>query len=112
HEDRALATLRRYGLLAVFVPSILPPPAPFKIFVVLAGVSGIATRPFLTAIVFGRGFRYTAEALLAHRYGDHAMRYINDNLGPLSIWTAVLVGVIGAGVLIYRRRISRKTPVE
>ncbi len=35
---------------------------------------------FGVAIVFGRGLRYLAEALLAYRYGEQAMRYINENL--------------------------------
>ena len=30
---------RRYGVLAILVPSILPPPAPFKLFVLVAGVA-------------------------------------------------------------------------
>ena len=37
---------RRYGVLAVLVPSILPPPAPFKIFVLLAGVADISVLRF------------------------------------------------------------------
>jgi membrane protein YqaA with SNARE-associated domain len=44
--EHALATLRRNGVLAVLVPCLLPPPSPFKIFILLAGVVGIsATRP-------------------------------------------------------------------
>jgi membrane protein YqaA with SNARE-associated domain len=102
--DRALRAIRRYGLLAVFVPSLLPPPAPFKIFVILAGISGIPAGPFGAAIVLGRGLRYLAEALLAYRYGDQAMRYINENLGPLSLWAAVAITVIATGVVLWRRR--------
>jgi membrane protein YqaA with SNARE-associated domain len=102
--DRALQTIRRYGLLAVFVPSLLPPPAPFKIFVILAGISGIPAGSFGTAIVLGRGLRYLIEALLAYRYGELAMRYINENLRPLSLWTAAAIAVIGVGVLLWRRR--------
>src|SRR5580765_7416599 len=29
--DRALAAFQRYGVMAVLIPSVLPPPAPFKI---------------------------------------------------------------------------------
>ena len=39
HVERAMTTFRRYGLLAILVPSILPPPTPFKIFVLAAGVA-------------------------------------------------------------------------
>src|SRR6476661_9095185 len=37
HVDRALAVFQRHGLLAIAVPSILPPPIPFKPFVLIAG---------------------------------------------------------------------------
>ena len=40
--ERAMAALQRHGVMAVLVPSLLPPPAPFKIFVLLAGVAGIS----------------------------------------------------------------------
>src|SRR5438105_4516228 len=102
--DRALVVLRRYGLLAVVVPSILPPPAPFKIFVILAGVSGIPARSFGVAILIGRGCRYTAEALLALRYGERAMGYIQRNMATVSIWLAVAVAGIGISIVVWRRR--------
>jgi len=37
HVERAFAVFRKYGLFAVSIPSILPPPVPFKIFVIAAG---------------------------------------------------------------------------
>jgi membrane protein YqaA with SNARE-associated domain len=102
--QRALGAIRRYGVLAVVVPAILPPPFPFKIFVLLAGVSGVPLRSFLAAIAFGRGFRYFAEALLAYRYGEQAIQYIAQNVGQLSVWVAAAVAVAGVAVIVWRRR--------
>ena len=48
--ERALGAFRRYGLMAVLIPSLLPPPMPFKIFVLLAGAAGISTPRFVVAI--------------------------------------------------------------
>ncbi len=59
--ERALPIFRRYGVMAVLIPSLLPPPAPFKIFVLLAGVAGISVGRFITAIAIGRGIRYFGE---------------------------------------------------
>ena len=101
--ERSLATVRRYGLLAVIVPSLLPPPAPFKIFVVLAGLAGIPPGPFTLAVILGRGFRYGIEALLAYHYGEAALRFVNENIKPLSIWLAVSVAVFGVGMIVWRR---------
>ncbi len=101
--ERSLEIIRRYGLLAVVVPSILPPPAPFKIFVILAGLSGIGPGAFIAAVVIGRTFRYGAEALLALWYGEAAIRFINDNLARVSIWLAVAVAIVGIAFAIWRR---------
>ena len=62
--DRALASFRRFGIMAVLIPSVLPPPAPFKIFVLLAGVAGVSASRFALAIGIGRGGRYFGEGLL------------------------------------------------
>src|SRR5262245_34168320 len=56
--ERAMASLQRHGVMSVLIPSLLPPPAPFKIFLLLAGAVGIGTVPFATAIAIGRGARY------------------------------------------------------
>ena len=45
-----MAAFERHGMMAVLIPSILPPPAPFKIFVLLAGVAGISAPRFAAAI--------------------------------------------------------------
>src|SRR5215510_12347626 len=41
HVDRAMEVVQRHGLLSVLVPSLLPPPAPFKVFVLAAGVARV-----------------------------------------------------------------------
>ena len=63
--ERAMAMFRRHGILALLVPALLPPPSPFKIFVVLAGVAGVSAARFTIAIVVGRGIRYLVLGILA-----------------------------------------------
>lgn len=96
--DWALATIRRYGVMSVLIPSLLPPPAPFKIFVLLAGVAHISVAKFAVAIGIGRGLRYFGEGLLAVRYGDRAIEYLEGNLRFVSL---VLVGLLVTGVAGY-----------
>jgi membrane protein YqaA with SNARE-associated domain len=96
--DQALDAIRRYGVMSVLIPSLLPPPAPFKIFVLLAGVAGISAPRFVTAIAIGRGLRYFGEGLLAVRYGDRAVAYMEANAGTV---TLVLAGVLLAAVVGY-----------
>ena len=42
---RAKAFIQKYGVLAVIIPSLLPPPMPFKMFVLLSGVARIVVTP-------------------------------------------------------------------
>jgi membrane protein YqaA with SNARE-associated domain len=101
--DKALAAFRRYGIMAVLIPSILPPPAPFKIFVLLAGVAGIGAWRFATAIIIGRGARYLTEGLLAVWYGERALAFMHANGKTVSL---VVVGLLAggfAGYLVWRK---------
>lgn len=93
-----MAAFRRHGVMTVLIPSLLPPPAPFKIFVLLAGVAGIEVHHFVLAIGIGRGLRYTALGLLAVRYGDRALAYVHANGVLVSL---ISIGVLAAGLVAY-----------
>ncbi len=96
--------VRRYGAFAVLLPSILPPPFPFKIFVLSSGALGLSVPRFLAAIALGRSVRYFGEAWLAVRYGDRALGYLHANAANvLLVAMAVAVGAV-LFHLIRRRR--------
>jgi membrane protein DedA with SNARE-associated domain len=103
--ERGRATFQKWGLLAVLVPSLLPPPAPFKVFVLLAGVVQIPLWQFVAAIGIGRGLRYGLTALLARWYGEAAMTFLEQHMRQISLGVA-LVLVVGAlaWVLLRQRR--------
>jgi uncharacterized membrane protein YdjX (TVP38/TMEM64 family) len=84
--------------MTVLIPSILPPPAPFKIFVLLAGVAGIRPAQFTAAILIGRGARYLLLGLLAIRYGDRTIAYVEAHVVMVSL---VTVGVLAVGFVVY-----------
>jgi membrane protein YqaA with SNARE-associated domain len=97
--------VRRYGAFAVLLPSILPPPFPFKIFVLSSGALGLSVPRFVAAMVVGRTLRYFGEAWLAVRYGDEALGYLHANTANVLI--GVLVVAVGAVVFqVIRRRRS------
>jgi len=101
--DRALEVVRRNGVMAVLIPSLLPPPAPFKIFVLLARVAVITAPRFAIAIGIGRGLRYFAEGLLAVRYGDQALNYLESNMRGVSLALVALLAVGLLGYVLWRR---------
>lgn len=104
HVDRAVATFQKYGLLAVAVPSILPPPVPFKIFVLAAGVAGVGVFDFVLAVAIGRGIRYFGEGLLAMWYGEAAVAFLSENGTTVAVVLGVAIAVFGFGYVFWRRR--------
>jgi membrane protein YqaA with SNARE-associated domain len=103
--ERSMATFQRHGLLAILVPALLPPPAPFKLFVLLGGVTGVPVLQFAAAILIGRGLRFFGLALLAAWYGQQALDYMQRHGRVVGL---VLALVIAAGAvawwLLGRRR--------
>ena len=102
--ERGLSAVRRYGFLALLVPSMLPPPAPFKIFVLGAGVARVRPLTFILAIAVGRGLRYSVAALLALWYGETALQYIEQHGKEVAFGASLLVLVGGAAVVWWQRR--------
>jgi membrane protein YqaA with SNARE-associated domain len=101
--DRTIAAFQRHGVMAVLIPSLLPPPAPFKIFVLLAGVANIRVRQFTMAVAIGRGLRYFAEGLLALRYGDRAIVFIHENGTAVSLALVTLLLAALAGYVLWAK---------
>lgn len=102
--DRAFGLYQRFGLLAVIVPSLLPPPVPFKVFVLLAGAGGVSPLRFGLAILMGRGIRYFGEGYLAVVYGERAGDLMKQYGAQIGIGLAVTAVVVAIAVVMLRRR--------
>lgn len=101
--DRAFALYQRFGLLAVVVPSLMPPPVPFKVFVLLAGAAGVSPLKFGLAVLIGRGTRYFGQGYLAVVYGDHAADFMKQYGPEIGIGLALAIVVVAVIVLRMRR---------
>jgi LPXTG-motif cell wall-anchored protein len=104
HVDRAMDIFRRFGMLAIIVPSLLPPPMPFKIFVLAAGVARMPPVEFLIAVAIGRGIRYFGEGLLALWYGERALTFLRNNAHTVGLWLGLIVLVGGVGWVLWKKR--------
>jgi membrane protein YqaA with SNARE-associated domain len=80
-----------HAFLSVFVPAILPPPLPFKIFVLAEGVFQVPLRTFIVAILLGRGLRYLAEGILAVRYGDATLDFLKVHSAAVALSVAAVL---------------------
>jgi membrane protein YqaA with SNARE-associated domain len=103
YVDRALRLYQKYGLLAVIVPALLPPPVPFKVFVLMAGAAAVSPWRFGVAIVIGRGIRYFGQGYLAVLYGERAAQFMKEYGAQLGIGLA-LAAVLTAAIVIRLRR--------
>jgi membrane protein YqaA with SNARE-associated domain len=97
-EERFLKIHRsfeQHEFWALMFPGMLPPPMPFKIFVLGAAVFEMRFRDFLGAIFLGRFVRFLVLALLVLWFGPQIVELFGGVLKRHWIW---LVGVIVAGV--------------
>jgi membrane protein YqaA with SNARE-associated domain len=90
-QKRVKGLLDRYDVMSVLVASLLPPPFPFKLFVVSSGVFRLNVIRFTLAIAAGRTFRYLLEGYLAAYYGEHAKEILSRYYPTIGITLAVLV---------------------
>jgi membrane protein YqaA with SNARE-associated domain len=81
--------------LAMMIPSILPPPTPWKLFVFAAGVFEMKIGNFLLSVFVGRVLRDMVTAILTIKYGPQ----IVDIVGHLATRHKALL-LIGLTVLI------------
>ncbi|RPI20907.1 MAG: hypothetical protein EHM61_26015 [Acidobacteria bacterium] len=99
----------RWGVWSIIVPSILPPPTPFKIFVLWAGMFRVPYQRFILAVLVGRSVRYYMWGALAVLYGETARHFLEHNLKFVGIILfAILVAVILTLILIRVRTKQEK----
>ena len=86
----------RWGLGAIAIPAMLPPPVPMVPFVMAAGAMEYPVKKFLFALTLGPAIRYTLLAFLAARYGRHVLSSLTKNAHPMPIFVmAVIVAAAG-----------------
>jgi membrane protein YqaA with SNARE-associated domain len=105
--------LGRYDMLAMMTTAVLPPPFPFKPFVLGAGVFKLKTVRFVVAIMIGRAIRFLIEGWLAIEFGDDAFRIVKDHGGKVLIVVClVLLVVLAVGLYRHRLRRSRVAKID
>ncbi|MBC7912068.1 MAG: VTT domain-containing protein [Pyrinomonadaceae bacterium] len=111
-QARVKQLIDRYDVLSVLVASVLPPPFPFKLFVVTAGVFRLNVLRFAVAVAIGRALRFLLEGYLAARYGEHAKELLARYYPAIGIGFAVLIILIFVGRSILKGRTIRRRDAE
>ena len=93
-RERVLHLLDRYDTWAMLVGAILPPPFPFKLFLITAGVFRMSVWRFLITLAIGRAFRFTLEGVMAVRYGDQAAQLFKQHYPKIGLALAAVIIVL------------------
>ena len=97
----------RFGVFAIAIPAILPPPLPFKIFVATAGTLEYPRWKFLLTVMLARSFRYYVEGILAVFFGKQVLLFMKDN-GLVIVSVVASLALIALVVYIIVNRLRRR----
>ena len=108
HSSRIRVWVQRNGFVSLLIAGLLPPPTPFKVFVLAAGLLGMPLRSFVIALAITRSVRFYGEGYLAIRYGPQATAYLVAHKVGFGVGSLISILVMW----ILARAIMRKSPQE
>lgn len=96
--DKVHARFEKSEFLTLALPAMLPPPTPFKLFVLGAGVAEMSLWRFLLGIFSGRFARFLILSLLTLKFGPEVVNFIMHGHAKAKL---IILGIAVAGVLIW-----------
>jgi membrane protein YqaA with SNARE-associated domain len=105
--ERMRTRFERQEFLAMMIPSMLPPPTPWKAFVFAAGVFEMRIVPFMAAVFCGRMVRWLALSLLVLKLGPGAVEVVAHHSLTV-VGVAGMMAVVGFAWWWYRKRRTGK----
>jgi len=101
------AWINRNGFACILLTALLPPPIPFKIFVISAGALEMPVQSFVLGLALARAFRFFGEGYLAIKYGNQATLYLmTHKLEVTGIALAIVLALYGIAHLAFRQPAS------
>lgn len=74
--ERIRVWIKRNGFISIIVTALLPPPTPFKVFVIAAGALEMPVTTFALGLLVARGIRFFGEGFLAVKYGGQVSQFL------------------------------------
>jgi membrane protein YqaA with SNARE-associated domain len=104
--ERVKTWIQRNGFVSILVTALLPPPTPFKVFVIAAGALEMPVGTFVLGLAVARALRFFGEGFLAVKYGDQGTQFLLTHKLEVA---GVALGVVIALYLASRLAFSRPT---
>ena len=102
--DQLRDRFERQEFLAVMIPSMLPPPTPWKIFVFAAGVFEMRILPYIVAVFTGRLVRWLVLSVLVLELGPGAVGLVEHHALEILL-VAGCLAVLGGGIWWLTKRL-------
>jgi membrane protein DedA with SNARE-associated domain len=99
---------KRYGLITVFVPALMPIPMPLKLFVISAGVTGTSLTQFVSVVLVARILRYFGAAWLGVTLGRESTSFLKTHAWDFVLGAVALFLVLYLYILLRDRLRSRR----
>jgi membrane protein YqaA with SNARE-associated domain len=106
--NRIHASFERHEFWALMFPAMLPPPTPFKLFVLAASAFEMRLSHFLAAIFAGRFVRFFILAILTIKFGPQFVQLAGELVHQHSRWVWIAVGVaLAIAAMVWWRKQGR-----
>ena len=110
--ERIRAKFDKHEFLALAVPSLMPPPFPFKLFALSAAVFEMHFTRFMLAIFAGRIVRFLILSALVVFFGPQVVGMMGELFQKHAGWVGAALAVVAAGVLYFVLRSRRRAAEE
>ncbi len=100
--------VEKNGFFGVLISALLPPPTPFKVFVLASGVFEVPIFSFTLAVLLARLIRYFGMGYLAIRYGTEALPYLAAHKLQATVFLTSLVTLS----YLFSRLLLKKPPAQ
>jgi membrane protein YqaA with SNARE-associated domain len=99
------ASFDRHEFWAVMFPAMLPPPTPFKLFILAASAFEMRFTHFLAAVFAGRCVRFLVLAILTIEFGPQVVHIVGSLVKQHAWWVVItLVIAVTLGVFVWWKR--------
>jgi membrane protein YqaA with SNARE-associated domain len=105
--EQMMARFEKQEFLAMAVPSMMPPPTPWKAFAFAAGVFEMPLAAFMLAVFVGRLVRFGVEATLTVLYGPKIVNVTSELFQRHLAAALVGLGIVIGLIVLWARRKSR-----